>query len=48
MCNRALILSYFYDKGKQLRGYTYQKVLLEYYVLLKGYFVKKNVNTFAI
>ena len=25
-----------------------QKVLLEYYVLLKGYLAKKNMNTFAI
>lgn len=43
-----LILSYFYDREKQLRGYTCQKVLLEYYVLLKVYFGKKNVNIFAI
>lgn len=25
-----------------------KEVLLEYYVLLKGYFAKKDVNTFAI
>ena len=42
-----LILSYFYDGWKQLRGYSCQKASTEFCILPKGYLVRKNVNVFA-